>query len=76
MNRIWTLAGTLALGVLTAALFRDTLLWIARQWLSNDYYAHGMLIPFVSAILLGRRWDRWRCRCHPEAVLLPRPPLT
>ena len=60
MNRFSTLAGTLALGVLIAALFHDTLLWLARQWLSNDYYAHGMLIPAVSAVLIWRRWGTAR----------------
>ena len=26
-----------------------------EQWMSNDMYAHGILIPFISAYLL---WDR------------------
>ena len=56
MKRTWDIAATLGLGVLVAVLFQGTFVWLFRQWFSNDYYAHGVLIPLVSAFLIWRRW--------------------
>ncbi len=29
--------------------------WLWQEWMGNDYYSHGLLIPFVSAYLALRR---------------------
>ena len=29
--------------------------WLWQEWMGNDYYSHGLLIPFVSAYLVVRR---------------------
>ena len=29
--------------------------WLWQEWMGNDYYSHGLLIPFVSAYLVARR---------------------
>lgn len=31
--------------------------WLWREWLGNQYYSHGMLIPFVSIYLAIRRFQ-------------------
>jgi exosortase len=56
IGRGWKIAGALTVAGLVIILFWPTLLWLVRQWLNNDYYTHGPLIPLVSAVLLCRRW--------------------
>ncbi|MCB0121030.1 MAG: exosortase/archaeosortase family protein [Caldilineaceae bacterium] len=31
--------------------------WLWGEWLGNDYYSHGLLIPFVAVFLAVRRWQ-------------------
>ena len=31
--------------------------WLWREWLGNQYYSHGMLIPIVSLFLAFRRFQ-------------------
>jgi len=48
---------------------RDT----ARVWLDNDTYAHGVLVPPISAFLLWRLWPRIRAaqrRPSPSGMVL------
>ena len=56
IGRGWKITRALTVRGLVIILFWPTLLWLVRQWLNNDYYAHGPLIPLVSAVLLWRRW--------------------
>jgi exosortase len=55
---VWLVLKTLTLIALTIILFWPTLLWLVRQWFNNDYYAHGPLIPLVSAFLIWRNWGK------------------
>lgn len=53
LKLIWlpTLAG-LAYAVLTAPVWR----WLWSEWMSNDYYSHGLLIAPISAFLVIQRF--------------------
>ena len=31
--------------------------WLWGEWFGNDYYSHGLLIPFVALFLAVRRWQ-------------------
>jgi len=55
-RRLYKISNLLVIGALLLILFWPALLWLGRQWFSNDYYAHGPLIPLVSAFLIWRRW--------------------
>ncbi len=55
-QKLYGIIGALVAGGLLVILFWPTLLWLSRQWSSNDYYAHGPLVPLVSAFLMWRRW--------------------
>jgi exosortase len=48
----------LLIGALLAALFHPTLRWLAGEWLGNNYYSHGILVPIVSAFLAWRLWTK------------------
>jgi exosortase len=49
-------ASAALIGVLTLALFYPALRWLVSEWLGNDYYSHGPLVPLISAVLAWRLW--------------------
>ncbi len=51
---------TIAALVLLAVLYAPVISALVRQWLDDPNYHHGLLIPFVSALLLWRRRDALR----------------
>ena len=53
------IASTGLIGILLLALFYPTLKWLVGEWLGNDYYSHGPLVPLVSAFLAWRLWVKW-----------------
>ena len=59
MSRNARIAGAAVIGLLLLALFYPTLRWLAGEWLGNDYYSHGPLVPVVSAFVAWRLWRRW-----------------
>ncbi len=59
MSRKATLAGAAVICLLLLALFYPTLRWLAGEWLGNDYYSHGPLVPIVSAFVAWRLWRSW-----------------
>ena len=44
------------IGLLSLALFYPVLRWLVSEWLGNDYYSHGPLVPLISAVLAWRLW--------------------
>jgi exosortase len=46
-------------GALSLALFYPALRWLVSEWLGNDYYSHGFLVPLISAVAAWRLWVRW-----------------
>jgi len=46
--------------VLLTALYMPVISTLVRQWLDDSNYRHGLLIPFVSALLLWRRRESLR----------------
>lgn len=40
--------------LLVGVSFYPTLAWLATTWLGSPYYAHGVLVPFISLALLWR----------------------
>lgn len=42
--------------VLLLVLFYPTLRWLIGEWLGNDYYSHGPLVPIISAFFAWRLW--------------------
>jgi len=69
------IASTGLIGILLLALFYPTLKWLVGEWLGNDYYSHGPLVPLISAFLAWRLWVKWppeQRRIRPAAIgLLP-----
>ena len=53
------IASTGLIGILLLALFYPTLKWLVGEWLGNDYYSHGPLVPLISAFLAWRLWIKW-----------------
>jgi len=47
------------IGILLLALFTQTIRWLISEWLGNDYYSHGFLVPALSAVLAWRLWVKW-----------------
>jgi exosortase len=47
------------IGILLLALFYPTIRWLISEWLGNDYYSHGFLVPAISAVLAWRLWANW-----------------
>lgn len=56
----WTAAAAL-LGVLAYPVAR----WLVTQWLTNDYYSHGFLVPLVSG------YFGWRALRRPAGATAP-----
>ena len=54
---------TIAALVLLLVLYAPVVSSLVRQWLDDSNYRHGLLIPFVSALLLWRRRDTLREAC-------------
>ena len=52
-------ASAVLIGLLLLALFYPTLKWLLGEWLGNDYYSHGPLVPLISAFLAWRLWIKW-----------------
>jgi exosortase len=44
--------------------------WLVGQWLTNDYYSHGLLVPLVSAYLAWRAWRKNRAVPVPSNAAL------
>ena len=69
------IASTGLIGILLLALFYPTLKWLVGEWLGNDYYSHGPLVPLISAFLAWRLWIKWlpeQRRIKPATIgLLP-----
>lgn len=59
MSRNARIAGAAVIGLLLLALFYPTLRWLAGEWLGNDYYSHGPLVPVVSGLVAWRLWRSW-----------------
>jgi exosortase len=53
------IASTGLIGILLLALFYPILKWLLGEWLGNDYYSHGPLVPLISAFLVWRLWVKW-----------------
>ena len=47
------------IGILLLALFYPTIRWLVSEWLGNDYYSHGFIVPVISAVLAWRLWVKW-----------------
>jgi EpsI family protein len=52
----WPIAVLLLVGI--AASYGEVVVSLVQQWSSNDVYAHGFLIPGISAYLVWLRRDR------------------
>jgi exosortase len=51
--------GPILIVLLILALFYPAMRWLVSEWLGNDYYSHGLLVPFVAAFLAWRLWVKW-----------------
>jgi exosortase len=58
-NRRWVVVSAAVVGALALALLYPALRWLAGEWLGNDYYSHGPLVPLVSALVGWRLWVKW-----------------
>ena len=52
-------ASAALIGALALALFYPVLRWLVSEWLGNDYYSHGPLVPLISAVLAWGLWVKW-----------------
>lgn len=58
-HRRFGIASATLIGVLLLALFYPALRWLVAEWLGNDYYSHGPLVPVIAAFLAWRLWANW-----------------
>ena len=59
MSRNARIGGAAVIAVLLLALFYPTLRWLVGEWLGNDYYSHGPLVPMISGLVAWRLWRSW-----------------
>jgi exosortase len=59
---------TLVIFVSFFYLFREVLTGLFKQWISDDNYTHGLLVPLISAFLLYRGLDRIPRRSEPSIM--------
>lgn len=59
MSRNARLVAAALIGLLLAAIFYPTLRWLFGEWLGNDYYSHGPLVPVISGLVAWRLWRSW-----------------
>lgn len=57
-NRYSRIAIKVLIALLLLVLFYPTLRWLISEWLGNDYYSHGPLVPLISAFFAWRLWAR------------------
>lgn len=50
----------LLLSALVVILYAPVLISLARQWLSDPNYGHGIFVPMFAAYVLWEQRDRWR----------------
>lgn len=53
------IASAVLIGLLLLALFFPALRWLVGEWLGNDFYSHGPLVPLISAFFAWRLWVKW-----------------
>lgn len=51
-------------------LYSPVIVNLARQWRDDDNYSHGLLIPFLIALIIWQRWESMK-----ERVTAPAPAL-
>jgi exosortase len=51
--------GPILIVALALLLFYPAWRWLVSEWLGNDYYSHGLLVPIVAAVLTWRLWAKW-----------------
>ena len=66
-----TKLAALLVGGLLLVLAYPTLYWLVNEWLTNDYYSHGWLVPPVAAFFAWRRWPTRNERKPANAGLIP-----
>jgi exosortase len=59
MDRRLKIVGAALVGALLLVLFYPTLRWLVSEWLGNDYYSHGLLVPVISGVVAWRLWAKW-----------------
>ncbi len=52
----------ITLGILVLALYYSVLVELVHDWVIDENYSHGFLIPLVSAFFIWRKRDRLRTR--------------
>jgi exosortase len=52
----------ITLGILVLALYYSVLIELVHDWVIDENYSHGFLIPLVSAFFIWRKRDRLRTR--------------
>jgi exosortase len=57
-SRLRPIASSLLIAALLLALFFPVLRWLVGEWLGNDFYSHGVLVPLISGFLAWRLWAR------------------
>lgn len=45
----------LLVGAVLVLLYLPTFIWLGQAWLHNSYYSHGIIVPFVSALIVWRK---------------------
>lgn len=54
------IARAVGLAAAAAFLYAPVLVKLGIDWWSDENYSHGLLVPFVIAIIVWREWDRLR----------------
>lgn len=65
--RISRIVVPLVLAAFLALFFWPTLRWLVQSWLSNPYYSHGFLVPFISVFFIWVKRDSFK-KMEPSIV--------
>jgi exosortase D (VPLPA-CTERM-specific) len=62
--------GIIALAAVFALLYATVISKLTMDWWTDENYSHGLLIPFVIAIIIWREWDSLRIAARDAQVWL------
>ena len=69
-NNRWNIAKAAAIVAAFGFLYASVLVKLGRDWWSDENYSHGLLVPFVIALIVWKEWDSLRASIKGGAVWL------
>ncbi len=64
------IAAAVGLSAALAFLYSSVLFKLGYDWWNDENYSHGLLVPFVIALIVWREWDAFKSVAKKPAILL------